>query len=116
MDVLVDPENLEICKKFCGPCPSFKPNQLNEHPSMALFCAQGASETPRDQIATTAATASDAGSSRATGSAEDGSASTAPRGRRNNIPLFNEKLGFSGLLLELAKEPLEVDVLQWLPG
>jgi hypothetical protein len=44
------PENMEICKKFCGPCPSFKPNQLNEHPPMALFCARGASEKPKDQI------------------------------------------------------------------
>ena len=44
------PENMEICKKFCGPCPTFKPNQLNEHPPMALFCARGASEKPKDQI------------------------------------------------------------------
>lgn len=44
------PENMEICKKFCSPCPSFKPNQLNEHPPMALFCVRGASEKPKDQI------------------------------------------------------------------
>ncbi len=44
------PENMEICKQFCGPCPTFKPNQLNEQPPMALFCAQGASEKPKDQI------------------------------------------------------------------
>ena len=44
------PENMEICKQFCGPCPTFKPNQLNEQPPMALFCARGASEKPKDHI------------------------------------------------------------------
>jgi hypothetical protein len=44
------PENMEICKKFCGPCPSFKSNKLNESPPMALFCARGASTVPKDKI------------------------------------------------------------------
>jgi hypothetical protein len=44
------PENMEICKKFCGPCPTFRPNKLNESPPMALFCARGASTNPKDEI------------------------------------------------------------------
>ena len=44
------PENLEICKKNCGPCATFKPNQLNEYDPHALFCARGASAKPKDQI------------------------------------------------------------------
>ena len=34
------PENMEICKKFCGPCLSFEPNKLNESPSMPFFCVR----------------------------------------------------------------------------
>jgi hypothetical protein len=37
-------ENMEICKKFCGTCPTFKANQLNEAPPHVLFCARGKSE------------------------------------------------------------------------
>ena len=44
------PENMEICKQYCGPCPTFKPNKLNEVEPHALFCARGASKKPRDQI------------------------------------------------------------------
>lgn len=44
------PENMEICKKFCGPCPTFKPNKLNEVPPNALFCARGKSKKPTGDI------------------------------------------------------------------
>ena len=44
------PENLEICKRFCGPCPTFKPNELNKISPNALFCARGASEKPAKEI------------------------------------------------------------------
>lgn len=44
------PENMEICKKFCGPCPTFKPNTLNAVKPHALFCARGASEKPAAEI------------------------------------------------------------------
>jgi hypothetical protein len=43
-------ENLEICKQFCGPCPTFKPNDLNRVKPNALFCARGASAKPKNQI------------------------------------------------------------------
>jgi hypothetical protein len=43
-------ENMEICKQFCGPCPSFKPNNLNEIEPHALFCVRGASEKPNNEI------------------------------------------------------------------
>ncbi len=36
-------ENLEICKKFCGTCPTFRDNKLKEVPPHALFCARGTS-------------------------------------------------------------------------
>ncbi|MCW4038696.1 MAG: DUF2769 domain-containing protein [Candidatus Bathyarchaeota archaeon] len=44
------PENMEICKRFCGPCPTFKPNELMNFRPHALFCARGKSEKPTDQI------------------------------------------------------------------
>jgi hypothetical protein len=44
------PENMEICKRFCGPCPTFKPNELQKVKPHALFCARGKSEKPKDQI------------------------------------------------------------------
>jgi hypothetical protein len=37
-------ENLEICTKFCGTCPTFKENALGKVPPHALFCARGKSE------------------------------------------------------------------------
>jgi hypothetical protein len=43
-------ENLEICKRFCGPCPTFKPNELNKISPNALFCARGQSEKPVEEI------------------------------------------------------------------
>jgi hypothetical protein len=36
-------ENLEICKKYCGSCPTFKGSRLSESPPNALFCARGKS-------------------------------------------------------------------------
>jgi hypothetical protein len=43
-------ENMKICGQFCGPCPSFKPNKINEFEPHALFCSRGQSQKPRDQI------------------------------------------------------------------
>lgn len=45
-----DEASMNECRKFCGPCPSFKPNQLNEFEPHALFCSRGQSAKPRDQI------------------------------------------------------------------
>jgi hypothetical protein len=36
-------ENLEICKKYCGSCPTYRSNNLSESPPHALFCARGTS-------------------------------------------------------------------------
>jgi hypothetical protein len=44
------PENMEICIKFCGACPTHKSNKLGGAPPMALFCARGASSKPKDEI------------------------------------------------------------------
>ncbi len=44
------PGNMEVCMKFCGSCPSFKPNKLDESPPMMLFCSRGASTVPKDKI------------------------------------------------------------------
>jgi hypothetical protein len=39
------PENMEICKKNCGPCPTFQANgPLKNFEPHALFCARGASK------------------------------------------------------------------------
>ncbi len=43
-------ENMNICKRFCGPCPTFKPNKLNELEPHALFCARGKTTKPLDQV------------------------------------------------------------------
>ena len=43
-------ENMKTCKRFCGPCPSFKPNELQTVKPHALFCARGASEKPIGEI------------------------------------------------------------------
>ena len=43
-------ENLEICKRFCGPCPTFKPSELNKIPPNALFSARGQSEKSTEEI------------------------------------------------------------------
>ena len=44
MKVQDTPENLEICKRFCGPCPTFQENKLMEVEPHALFCARGPSK------------------------------------------------------------------------
>ncbi|HWS21129.1 MAG TPA: DUF2769 domain-containing protein [Methanoregula sp.] len=36
-------ENLQICKKYCGACPTYKGNSLSESLPNALFCARGKS-------------------------------------------------------------------------
>jgi hypothetical protein len=43
-------ENIAICKQFCGPCPTFKPNGLNTVKPNMLFCARGQSEKPVEEI------------------------------------------------------------------
>jgi hypothetical protein len=40
------PENFEICKKYCGSCPTYKSNKLSAYPPNALFCARGKSTFP----------------------------------------------------------------------
>jgi hypothetical protein len=44
------PENMEICIKFCGTCPTHKANNLMAVPPMALFCARGPSTKPKNEI------------------------------------------------------------------
>jgi hypothetical protein len=39
-------ENLEICMKYCGSCPTFKRNNLGGSPPGALFCARGRTSNP----------------------------------------------------------------------
>ena len=36
-------ENLEICRRFCGTCPTFQVNNMKASPPHALFCARGKS-------------------------------------------------------------------------
>lgn len=36
-------ENMEICRKFCGTCPTYRDNHLKDAPPHALFCARGKS-------------------------------------------------------------------------
>jgi len=43
-------ESMVECRKFCGPCPSFKPNQLNEYEPHALFCSRDKTTKPMDQV------------------------------------------------------------------
>ena len=46
-----DTENsIKICRKFCGSCPSFKPNKLNEFEPHALFCSRGKSSKHQSEI------------------------------------------------------------------
>ena len=35
--------NAEICKKYCGACPTFRNNQLADSAPHELFCARGKS-------------------------------------------------------------------------
>ena len=37
-------ENMAICRRFCGTCPTFQENRLMDSPPNALFCARGKSE------------------------------------------------------------------------
>ena len=39
-------ENAEICRRYCGACPTYKRNLLSRHPPGALFCARGIAATP----------------------------------------------------------------------
>ena len=39
-------ENEEICKKYCGSCPTFKRNNLAQSPPHLLFCARGKTSNP----------------------------------------------------------------------
>jgi len=38
--------NQEICRQYCGGCPTFKGNKLAEYSPHELFCARGTSSTP----------------------------------------------------------------------
>jgi hypothetical protein len=44
-------QSIDECKKFCGLCPSFKPNQLNEFEPYILFCSRGQTKKPQDRVA-----------------------------------------------------------------
>ena len=43
-------ESLIVCRKFCGSCPSFKPNKLNEFEPHVLFCARGKTTILKEQV------------------------------------------------------------------
>jgi len=43
-------ESMNVCRRFCGPCPSFKPNKLNEFEPHALFCARGKTTKPMSEV------------------------------------------------------------------
>jgi hypothetical protein len=116
MDVLVDPENMEICKVL-RPLPQLQAQPAQRAPAHGpllrtgrLREAQGPDSRQRLQLL------------RMRGLPE-------PRAQRRMVlhprhrgeegltsPFIMKKMGFSGLLLELVEEPLEVDVLQRLPG
>jgi hypothetical protein len=36
-------ENRQICRKYCGVCPSYKQNALGQSQPDVLFCARGVS-------------------------------------------------------------------------
>jgi hypothetical protein len=36
-------ENREICRKFCGVCPTYQRNSLGQSDPDSLFCARGTS-------------------------------------------------------------------------
>jgi hypothetical protein len=38
--------NQELCKKYCGSCPTFRGNNLSESSPNVLFCARGTAATP----------------------------------------------------------------------
>ena len=39
-------ENQQICRKYCGVCPTFKRNSLEKFQPDLLFCARGTSSAP----------------------------------------------------------------------
>lgn len=39
-------ENRQICRKYCGVCPTFKQNSLEKFQPDTLFCARGMSSAP----------------------------------------------------------------------
>ncbi|MFX1358651.1 MAG: DUF2769 domain-containing protein [Promethearchaeota archaeon] len=43
-------DNLKVCRKSCGLCPSFKLNKLNEFEPHVLFCARGKTSIPKEQV------------------------------------------------------------------
>jgi len=43
-------ESMIECRKFCGLCPSFKPNALNEFEPHALFCSRGQTTKHKGEV------------------------------------------------------------------
>ncbi|TFG15459.1 DUF2769 domain-containing protein [Candidatus Thorarchaeota archaeon] len=43
-------ENVEICRHFCGPCPTFQSNELRKEEPKLLFCSRGVSKKPNEDI------------------------------------------------------------------
>ncbi|MBD3229709.1 MAG: DUF2769 domain-containing protein [Candidatus Lokiarchaeota archaeon] len=43
-------ENVNICKKFCGSCPTFKTNDLKKMEPHVLFCSRGPSKKSKEKI------------------------------------------------------------------
>jgi ribosomal protein L44E len=39
-------ENRQICRKYCGACPTYKHNSLEKSGPDSLFCARGISAAP----------------------------------------------------------------------
>lgn len=39
-------ENRQICRKYCGVCPSYKHNALEKFQPDSLFCSRGLSSAP----------------------------------------------------------------------
>ena len=39
-------ENRQICRKYCGACPTYKHNALDKCQPDLLFCARGTSPAP----------------------------------------------------------------------
>lgn len=39
-------ENRQICRKYCGACPTYKQNSLGQQQPDLLFCACGTSSAP----------------------------------------------------------------------
>ncbi len=43
-------ESMTQCRIFCGSCPSFKPNKINEVEPHALFCSRGQTEKHLSEV------------------------------------------------------------------